>query len=1239
MDQRKSIAWALVICTTLLVLLLAMLPTASGQSMTGQISGTVIDPQSAVVPGANVTLTNALTGQTREVESGAQGAFVFTQLLAGTYDVSVSAAGFKVYEQKGIKLSANEKVALSGVQLQIGTTSETVEVTAAAARVETQSSERAGLISTTQVAELAISPDRNFISMLRVLPGVIAKEMQDPSRPPIGGQVEINGGKSGQVMVTLDGVTDASTESTWSGQGNVNPNIDAISEVKVLLSNYTAEFGIRSGGTINVSIKNGTKEFHGSGYYFKRHENLNAHDWQKYAPILEKSRYRYDNFGGTIGGPIIFPGTSFNQDRDKLFFFVSMEWLRNISPSGVQRLRFPTLDERNGDFSKTVIDQAGTIKNIIDPETGQPFPGNVIPPGRADSVGQAYLNFYPEPTQGVTWDGPTQYNYLSPGWTTENPRNQQIYRIDWNVAPKTLIYGRYVRTSQPRKSPLGEEAMSTSWPVLGTLWNPKANGFVTTWIQTFSPNLVNEFTAGFNKGVTENTPYEEDLPNVQRQNIPGLANFKQFHPEINPLDIMPAGSFSGSTGGPGGPPPGGGGGPPPPGGGGGSSAALISDIGVSARFLAHGDNSLWNITDNLSWVKGKHSLKFGFYSEIARRNSVRESDRTGSFTFNSDLSNPNDTGLPMANAFIGSVTKYTESDLAQNSHARYKNIEFYLQDSWRATRRLTIDIGIRFQNIAPTTLKDGKMAMFQPEKYKASEAMEYIIPYGPGGNQGLNPLTGEIVPGVYKMSFAMPAGVTYTPEQMFPAVGIFNETYMNNPGWNPSPRFGFAYDLFGDGKMAIRGGFGMFYERSGGDETQANYTQMPPLQNLMTIWYSTVPQIEATTTFTYGPGTNEYAVRAGQRDFSEPGSYNWSLGVQRDMGLGLVLDVSYVGSAGRHQRRGKSINGLRYGTHFQDWAFNPYAFQPGPPGVPPQPLVYPDNYLRPYRGYDVLSYMQFDGTSNYHSMQTTINRRFGTRFTISGNWVWSKVMDYATQYEAQQSVGHPDFLPDSLYYDKADTDRTHNVMVNFTYRVPGLSSHMGNNIIAKGVFDGWVVSGIGSFVSGTPSTTGGGGPGGGTAFTVSTQGPPVDITGADTGQTGVPTRVSIVGNPIRSDQTGLQSQLNPAAIVAPKYGPGVCQYDDPYTCGLGNAGRYIFRGPGTNNWDMTFYKAFQLGSNEARSLEFRCETYNAFNHTQYSSVDTSVQFDGAGNQINATLGEYNGAASARKIVLAMRLKF
>jgi len=1225
----------------MLVLLTAMLPTASGQSTTGRISGTVLDPQSAVVPEATVTLTNSLTGQTREMSAGSQGEFVFTQLFAGTYEISVTAPGFKVYQQKDIQLSANEAVALRNVQLEIGTTTETVEVTAEAAHVETQSSERTALISTTQVEDLAIAPDRSYIYMLRLLPGVIVHQSQG-DLPTIGGQMEVNGGKAGQVMVTLDGITDSSTESTWSSQGQINPNIDAINEVKVMLSNYTAEYGVRAGGTVNVSLKNGTREFHGSAYEYKRHEMFNAHEWQKDPPISEKSRYRYDNFGATLGGPVTFPG--FNQDRDKLFFFVSLDWLRNVTPSGPLQLRFPTDDERNGDFSKTET-SLGVIQQLMDPDPSatQPISGNVVPQSRINAIGQNMLKWYPQPTQGVTWtaDG-SQYNYYDPvGYTRESPKNQQIIRIDWNAAPKTLIYGRFLRSSNPQKNPTGNDSISMSgFPVLGTLYNPKAFGWGTTWVQTFSNSLVNEATVGFTKGITEQTPYAADLENVNSSKI----GFTQFHPEINPLKIMPMWGFSSSGGGggpPPGPPPGGGGPPPgggaPPGGGGGSAAVIVSPAisGSAARFLHHGDNTLWNITDNLSWVKGRHSLKFGFYAEIVSRNSNRESDFTGTFSFDaSDTANPLNTGLGMANAIMGYVTKYTESDKSQYSQARYNDIEFYVQDSWRVTRRLTLDIGIRFQNIAPTKLVNGgQMAMFLPDLYNKDTAMKYYIPSGPGGSQSYDPITGDTLPSaVYQGSFALPASIT-DPKDMFPAVKIFDGTYLNNPGMLYSPRFGFAYDILGNGKMAIRGGFGMFYDRSGGDETQSNYMQVPPLQNLMSIYYSTIPQIQSAGTLKlYGPGSMTYAVRAGQADFSAPGSYNWSLGVQRDMGLGLVLDVSYVGTVGRHQRRGTNINPLNYGTHFQDWALNPYATKPGPPDVPPENLVYPDFLLRPYQGYDVISYYKFDGTSNYHSMQMTLNRRFGTRFTLGGNWVWSKVMDYDTQYEAGFPTGHPDFMPDSFYYGKADSDHTHNVMLNFTYSVPSLSSHLNNNIIAKGIFDGWMVSGIGSFISGSPSTV---------SYSLSDA--TVDITGAIAGgDSGVPTRVSISGNPLRSSQTGLQSQLNSAVIAVPEYGKGICQYGDPYTCGVGNASRWLFTGPGTNNWDMTFYKSFQLGSNESRSLEFRCETYNTFNHTQFSGVNTSATFNAATGDMtaaSATLGEYTSAASARKMVFSLRLRF
>jgi hypothetical protein len=1203
MNQRKAFAWVFVSCSAFLILLTAILPTASGQSMTGQISGTVLDPQSAVIPGATVTLTNALTGQTREVKSGTQGEFIFTQLLAGTYEVNVNAPGFKVYQQKNIKLSANESIALRQVQLEIGTTSETVEVSASVARVETQSSERTGLISTTQVAELAASANRNFISLLKVIPGVYIPPDQGVTNVggPPGNQYEIMGGRSGQTVVTLDGVVDADTTMNASTSGYVNPNVDAISEMKVMLTNYTAEYGVRSGGTINVSIKNGTREFHGSAYEFKRHEMFNANEWNNNRNHIAKQRYRYDNFGFTIGGPIIIPGTGFNKNREKLFFFGSFEWLKNVSPSGAVRQRFPTALERKGDFSQTV-DRAGSLYVATDPNTHTPFQGNVIP-GSGDPVGKAFLNFYPMPNRTDWSDGDNSYNWIG-NWLTDGPRNEQIFRIDWNVAPKTLIYTRYARTATPVKSPVPREVVEVNYPVVGALQNLHSLGVVTTWIQTFSPSLVNEATVGFNKGYQDSTMYADQVPKIVRTNIDGIKDFQQFHPEINPLKIMPSALFGAAAGGPPGA------GPPP-----GPSNSLIPNISIASRFNFNGDNTLWNITDNLSYVRGKHSLKFGFYSELTSRNAVRHSNRSGSFDFSSDRYNPYDTGLPMANAFLGSVKTYQESDKAQTTHARYRDIEFYAQDSWRVTRRLTIDIGARFQNIAPTWFDGGKMSMFLPERYDASKAMKYIEEtMGPTGPAGRNPFTGELVPPTLVGSFAMPAGVTYTPEQMYPAVGVFDKTYLNNPGWNISPRFGFAYDVFGNGKMAIRGGFGMFFERSGGDEFQADYLQVPPVQNLATIWYTTIPQVK-TAKFTYSPATGFYAVNASQRDFSEPGSYNWSLGVQRDVGLGFVLDLSYVGTVGRHMRRAKGINTLPYGTRFQASSINPDT------GRPKQ-----DNFLRKYQGYGTINYYRFDDNSNYHSMQMSLNRRFGTRMTIGGFWTWSKTMDFGQAAPGPGGGGTPDFMPDKLFYGRSSGDHTHNVMVNFTYKVPGLSSRLGNNIIVKGVFDGWQFSGIGSMVSGAPMSVN---------AMLDAPGPPVDMTGSD----GAPTRASIKGNPIRSNPTGIQSRLNGDAIALPKYGPGVCQYQDPFTCGFGNASRDVFRGPGVNNWDLSLFKNFQLGSNEARSLQFRWETYNTFNHTQYNSVDTMARINPAGAQTNTTLGQYNGASAARKMVLALKLKF
>jgi carboxypeptidase family protein len=290
--------------------------------LTGQISGSLADAQGGAVSGARVEVINEETAQTRAITTDGDGNFVVTQLLPGTYSLVVSASGFKRFEQKGIIVSANERVTLRRAILEVGDVNQTVTVTAEAPNVQTESAERAGLISEAQIQNIALK-GRDYMGMVRLLPGVVdTANREAPGWNNLVG-VTVNGSRSGTLNLTLDGV---SSLDTGSQQGPyLAPGLDAIGEVKVLLTNYQAEYGRSSGGTINVVIKNGTRDFHGSGFYFKRHEQFNANEFFNNARGIDKQRYRFNYWGGTIGGPVIIPGTGFNKSRDKLFFFWSQE--------------------------------------------------------------------------------------------------------------------------------------------------------------------------------------------------------------------------------------------------------------------------------------------------------------------------------------------------------------------------------------------------------------------------------------------------------------------------------------------------------------------------------------------------------------------------------------------------------------------------------------------------------------------------------------------------------------------------------------------------------------------------------------------------------------------------------------------------------------------------------------------------------------------------------------------------
>jgi len=1126
-----------------------------GQGLTGQISGNVQDPAGTVVPNAKVELLNAGTGQTRETATDALGNFLFTQLLPGNYALTVTASGFKKYEQKDIVLTATERVVLRQIRLELGELTQTISVTAEAARLQVQSSERSGLISTSQIQELSLK-GRDYMGLIRLLPGVVdTRNREAPGWNNLVG-IYVNGGRQGTTNLTLDGVSNLDTGSMLGPY--LAPGLDAIAEVKVLLTNYQAEYGRSSGGTINAVIKSGAREFHGGAFYFKRHEMFNANEFFNNRQGLVKPRYRFEYPGYYLGGPLLIPKV--NTSRDKLFFFWSQEFLPRKYPTSQGRRTFPTELERKGDFSRT-FDTNRQLIPVLDPLANRaPFPGNVVPPTRIDKNGQGLLNVFPLPN---SFDPNYTFNTVFQS-TVDQPRREEILRVDWNVGPKTVFYARGIENYEAYKGDFDFVLASSIWPQFPIAYQIESRGLVSTLIHTFDPTLVNEFTFGVNRALQTVRPLNQaGLDRNDRRKL-GLE-LPQFHPEINPLNLIPNATFGGVQNAP--------------------------QLNIEQRFPFFGTNNIWNWSDNLSKIRGAHNLKAGFYIERTTRNAQRASAFNGTFDFGRNVNNPFDANYAFANALLGYVNSYTEADKHPAAHARYSNIEWYVQDNWRARRRLTFDVGVRFYRIAPTWSAHDDLAVFWSADYRPEKAPRLIEPYRATPSSprlGRNPVTGEIVPEVKIGTFAPGSGDIYN------GMRVFRERILQTPGIQVAPRFGFAWDIFGDGKSAVRGGFGIFPDRFN-DDIVLQLVQMPPLVNTATAYYTTIKDL-LSTPLSLSPS----GVASIQTVFDPPTVYNWSFGIQRDIGFGTVFDVAYVGSVARHLLHVRSLNATPYGTNFL-----PSSIDRTLTGNRPLPV----NFLRPIKGYADIQYYEFASSSNYHSMQTQVNRRFGRNLTYGFTWTWSKAMDLV---DGNTSAVNPYLNFRMRNYGKAGFDRTHNVSIFYDYKLPEI---VRGRSLLRWVANGWEISGITSFISGAPS-------GLGYSFVQAT-----DITGAS--GAGIDSRVNLTGNPnLPKAERTIYRHFRTEVVRPP----------DAANFGIGNAPKDPIRGPGINNWDLSVFKNFRLGEGERR-LQFRWEMYNAFNHTQFSGLDTGARFDPAGNQVNARFGEYTAARDARRMQLALKFYF
>ena len=1175
---------------------------AHAQSVTGQISGTITDSADAPIVGVTAQLTHDLSKQVRILTTESSGSFIFPNLVPGNYSIQVTHPGFKAYVQRGINVSANEKVALHTIRMAIGDVNTTVTVLAETAHVATDSSDRTIQVDSNMLENSPVR-GRDWLGVLQTLPGVV--DLNNHDVPGWNsGMPTVNGGQTGQVLISLDGVSSQDSGCTTGTvcSGYMAPSVDAIGEVKVMVSNYSAQYGSRSGGQLVVSVKNGTNQFHGSAYYFYRHEPLNANEYFNNAQRLAKPLYRYSNEGGTIGGPVLIPGTNFNKSRTKLFFFFSEDYLSFLTPGGISRFTMPTALERQGDFSQTTTTTGAPIR-ILDPNNNKvQFPGNIIPASRISPAGYAMTNLFPLPfTSDPT--GQRAYNSIYQ-FGRHDPREDRILRLDFGAGPKAQMFVRLMNDYQGDRG-IGATLNSTGgWGQLPTDYGIQSAGAVFTMIHTFRSNLINEFTAGLNRAhQTVGVSSSADITTNQLSALKGpdgkpvalnklYANngyklMTNLIPNIRFSTLNPQAAGQGIT----------------------NAPAFTFD----SRFPFDGTDQVENIVDTVSWIKSGHSVKFGMLIERMARNVTVYSQYNvnGSYYFGSDTASPFDTGYGYSNALTGAVQAFGEDNSRIVDHVRYNQFEWFAQDSWRVNRRLTVDLGARISWPGALSTRGGTLGFFDAKSYSEAKSGNLLFPAVVNGNNVAQNLKTGALYGYARAASFDPTTYASTP---YSGMVQYKEQAYKNPGLVVGPRVGFAWDVFGTGKLALRGGFGIFFDRamSVGFESATGVgigpLMAPPSFQAPTYYNTNFTQLLSAQGF-----LTPQSVFSGT-DYKSPATYNWSLGIQRSLGKALILDIAYVGNT-VHNRFGQvDINGVAPLTVWTPaGGANPKYLDPTTAGR----AFYTANLIRPYVGYGQILASCSCLNFNYHSLQTQVNRRFGKRLQFGANWTWSKTMGYSRS----------PWTPDRLAYAEVAGGRPQVVNANYSYEVPKVS-RLWNNALTRAALDGWRFNGIVKLMSGTPLTVGCG-----------SSGAPIGYwTGTLTG--GIPFRCDMADpNPFKAEGAPIPSNVQPQLYFP--LNEGNFKLPGATSLGIGNTPPTMFLGPGFRNFDFSLLKDIRLSKEGRFTLQFKAEAFNVLNHFNPANPNTSLTLNFAsGVNTNANFGSITGAVGqARHVALSLKLRF
>ena len=1155
----------------LALLLPALLPA---QNVSCSLAGTVQDSAGAVIPNAKVTLTGQENGFVRTVTTNHDGFFSYPDLTPATFTIAIEAPGFKVYQQTGILINADEHRMMGQVKLQIGQVSESVTVAADAVTVNTANGERAGTLSGDQLDEIALR-GRDVFDAISLMPGVVdTSDGRDSPSPTSISNIYILGGRNDSKNMTIDGVTNLDTGSNTTVHSM--PSMDSIAEVKVLMSAYSAENG-RNPSSINVITKGGSTQLHGQVAWYFRNEDLNANNYFSNSAGRPRQEYRYNIGSYMIGGPVVLP--KIYRGKKNLFFFFNQEFQNQVVSYAVNEKTVPTALERTGDFSKSV-NTNGTIITVNDPlNAKKAFPGNIVPASRITPIGTAILNMFPLPNF-VDPSLATRYNWNYYVAASEPyNRRTETARVDYAPRQNWQVYVSLSNNADNQNVPYsggsaGWVAGSANFVMSPIAYSQPGRLATLHSTNTINPTLFNE--ASF--AVSQNTlNYGPEYPNLVNRFDLGI-NIPERNPAINPLNLIPQMSFSEQN------------------------YANPSLAGTNPYF---NQNTIWSGVDNISKVHGNHVFKMGIYYEHTKKVQSAGVANQGTLSFSTDANNPNDSNASYANALLGNFDSYSEPLAEPTSHYYFTNTEWFVQDDWKVKSNLSISWGLRFYHDPAQYDAKQIISSFSPAAYNPATAPVLIRPAVVGGvNVGIDPTTGttygqgqvgDFVPGVGNTADGMLIGGKN---------GVPNG-FFNNAPIAFGPRFGFAWDPFKDGKTSIRGGGGIYYDRIEGNPLM-NLSGNPPSVYSPTTFYGTFASLASSASSSYlAPSGTVYSISSVPH---QQQVYNFNVSIDRRIGSNF-FSAGYTGSLGRHLLDQRNINPVAPGADFYQTT-NPQNKNPQ------SSSALSTNFLVPYQGYGTINLREFAANSNYHALLMQFQHRLSHGINVGGNYTFSKALDVSDSY----SNGIDPFLPArSRNYGPAGFNKSSVFTGTFYYLLPKPGKMTGYRPLGW-VADNWEFSGVTRMMTGAPITPG------------------YSLINGLNSPTGTPT------------EGARMEVINPTAPLGSRFAPppepaGQATLAQATTWlststapQFGNLGYNTMTGPGTNNWDLSIYRTVPFKNERVRAM-LRLETYNTFNHTQFSAINSTPQFNTLGQQVNTAFLLPTTARPARYVQVAMRITF